>query len=234
MTLDQLAQTISGLGLVPIPVEGQVEGQIDSDDFPLPLFSGTIEEYLTISRSIETKAFLIYSRIFSQDDLIYEPDDEEMLDEEDERTEEEQLEPVKIDLTVALPELVSYKNKLGSYCSFLLVAVGGIVHLGLQIQETWWQRFSEDRERAIAKVEENRELILKKMEQKRSERDKELIKSLRSFISDDEFVRIATQRGMRSYALEHNPELEQLGDSILTKEVQALWDKIRAKGLHRK
>jgi hypothetical protein len=140
----------------------------------------------------------------------------------------------EIDLTVALPELAQYKNNIDAYCSFLLSAVGDCTELGFYLAEHWWQEFSEQRGWAIEKVEEDREAILLKMEQKRDEREKELRNLLRRFIHDDEFVVIPTQRGMEHYAIDKQPELEQLSDSTVTEEIQKLWDKIRAKGLYKK
>jgi len=236
MTLDELAQSISKQGLLPVPVEGDV----DKEEARSPIFAGALDDYLRISKELGAKGILIYSKKLADTDFIYEPDEDELLD-QDELSENHEspdganyIEPTHIDLTIALPDLAGLKSRLGVYCAFLLSAVGGSTELDFYLEETWWKEFSELRERAIEKVHQNREAYIEKMKRKRAEREKELRKQLRQLIHDDEFVRIPTQRGMKAYALEKCPELEQLTDSSLTEEVQALWDKIRAKGLHKR
>ena len=106
--------------------------------------------------------------------------------------------------------------------------------MGFYLEESWWVEFSRDRDEAIQKVKEDRQAVLKKMVQMRAEREKELKKVIKSLINDDEFVKIPTQRAMKSFALEHYPELEDLSESVLTEEVRSLWDRIRSKGLHKR
>lgn len=233
MTVDELLKEVSANNMLPIPVEGE----IDRDNVRIPVISGTLQDFLRISKALESKGILIYSRMLAVDDFLYEPEEDEPLDEESELEESDLSalpDSTQIDLTAALPELARYRDRLGAISSFFLSSVGSARELGFYLGEGWWEEFSHDRDQAIRKVKEDRQSVLRKMIELRTERDKELKKMIRSFIKDDQFAKLPTQRAMKSYALEHSPELEDLSQSVFTEEVRKLWDTIRSKGLHRK
>jgi hypothetical protein len=97
------------------------------------------------------------------------------------------------------------------------------------LSESWSDSFDEHREKAIQKVDEDREAIQKKMEDQRSKKEDGLLAKTRSLLDDSEFCRIPTQRGMKAYALERFPELENVDDSRLIREIQKLCDKVKAR-----
>lgn len=67
-----------------------------------------------------------------------------------------------------------------------------------------------------------------------ADEEKELVRLVRNLINNSEFVRMPTQRGMKEYALEMHPELSEMDDASLSREIQFLSDKIKAKGLNKK
>lgn len=229
MTVDELVKSISANNLLPIPVEGG----FDRDNVRIPITSGTLQDYLRISEALESKGILIFSKKLAADDFIYEPEEDETLDEELELEESDLSalpEPTQIDLTAALPELARHRHNVGSISSFFLSSVGSARELGFYLEESWWEELSRDRDQAIRKVKEDRQTVLKKMVEMRTEREKDLKRVIKSLINDDQFAKIPTQRAMKTYALEHYPELEELSQSVLTEEMRSLWDRIRSTG----
>jgi hypothetical protein len=67
------------------------------------------------------------------------------------------------------------------------------------------------------------------MEAQRLKQEESVLAKTRSLLDDSEFCRIPTQRGMRAYALEKIPELDEVDESRLTQEIQKLSDKAKAR-----
>ena len=101
---------------------------------------------------------------------------------------------------------------------------------------SWWHFLRDVREQseAIESVKRKRESVWAEQEEQGRRREEELLKRLRSFIDDAEFVKLPTQVAMQAYAVEQAPELEALGDKTLRAEIRALDGKIKAKGLRAK
>lgn len=217
----------------------RIEGEADKDDYSGDIFIGALDEFFLAAKALGAKTIFLVSSSLEEDDFIYtnEFDDTDELHEDEVDAEEETDSDEfsdEVDLTVALPSLSEFKKYLTKEYAFILTAKGGSNELSFYHEEEWWKTFESQREEAIEKVDEDREAIVKKMLKLQAENDKEKIKLVRALIHDSEFVHIPTQRGMRAYAIEKHPELEDMDDAILTEEIQLLSDKIKTKGLNRK
>ncbi len=218
----------------------RIEGEADTDDYSGDIFIGTLDEFFLAAKALGAKTIFLVSSSLDEDDFIYtnEFDDADELSYEDEEDVEEETDSDEfsdeVDLTVALPSLSEFKKYLTKEYAFILIAKGGSNELSFYHEEEWWKTFESQREEAIEKVDEDREAIVKKMLKQQAENNKERIKLVRALIHDSEFVHIPTQRGMRAYAIEKHPELEEMDDAILTEEIQLLSDKIKTKGLNKK
>ena len=59
------------------------------------------------------------------------------------------------------------------------------------------------------------------------------VKKLHSLAADPQFARLPTQRAMRAYAIDKIPELENLDEAELKREIQDLTALIQARGAGR-
>lgn len=125
--------------------------------------------------------------------------------------------------------MVEFKKHIGEDHSFLLTAKSQLGELSFCVTEAWWNSFEQERDKAIEKIDEDREAIREKMEKRRRQKEEGLLKLARNLLNDPDFSRIPTQRGMKAYALEKHPELSELDDVIITMEIQKFSDKIRAR-----
>lgn len=224
----------------------RIEGDADKNDFSGDIFIGALDEFFLAAKALGAKTIFLTSSSLDEDDFMYPNESDDAEDqsfedqgeregEDDDETETDSDEfGDKVDLTVALPSLSEFKKYLTKEYAFILTAKGGSNELSFYHEEEWWKTFESQREDAIEKVDEDREAIVEKMLKQQAEKDKERIKLVRALIHDSEFVHIPTQRGMKAYATEKYPELEEMDDAIFTEEIQLLSDKIRAKGLNRK
>ncbi|OGI41467.1 MAG: hypothetical protein A2140_07545 [Candidatus Muproteobacteria bacterium RBG_16_62_13] len=238
MTNSEFIDLIRAKNLYPIRIEGEAE----KEEFSGDIFIGTLEDYFLAVKALNATTIFIISSSLSDDDFIYASESEfedpdELSCEYDEDVEDEadvdELDD-EVDLTVALPSLSEFKKFLAKEYAFILIAKGGSSELSYYHEENWWRSFEAQREEAIEKVDEDREAVLNKMRKKMKEDEKERTKLVRALIHDSEFVHIPTQRGMRAYAIEKHPELEEMDDAVLTEEIQLLSDKIKTKGLNRR
>ena len=234
MKSNEFVEEVKKHGFFPI----RAEGEADKDKFKGNIIIGSLDEFFAAVKAINSKTVFIYSSVLIDDYFVYQSeydeDDGFDYDDEDEAEAEEDRSSAEIDLTMVLPALAEHKKSLGLEYSFILTAKGGDCELSYYHQEDWWDDFLGLRSDAIAKVEENKEAIIAKMEKLQEEKDKAKVKLIRELIKDPEFVHIPTQRGMRAYALEKHTELEEMDQATLASEIQILSDKIIAKGLNRK
>ncbi|MHB8535814.1 MAG: hypothetical protein ACYDBW_10260 [Sulfuricaulis sp.] len=234
MTLTELKKLIESHGLYPI----QVDGEATDDEHDEFLFSGTIEEYFKATKVLNATAVFTFVSTLEEGDFLHEVKLYENGKESEESYEEDQPEQfeteMEVDLTVALPSLSQFKQHLGKECAFRLLAIGERATLSFYLEEDWWHQFLEECYKAIDKVEEDREAIRRKIAKQQADNEKELMKLVKNLINDNEFVRIPTQRGMKVYALEKYPQLNEMNDVSLSQEIQLLSDKVKAKGLNKK
>lgn len=230
MLTSELTQRIKSAGFYPIPI---VRGASRDESTDL-VFSGSLEEFFEAAKALgATVMFFFVSKLGEEDfnyDLDYDyKDGGEGLDEEVLSSDESTGDAESFDFTVALPSLADFRKHLGEECQFLLIAKSQLAALRFSLSEAWWDSFEEQQQKAIEKVAEDREAIRKKMEAQRLKKEESVLAKTRSLLDDSEFCRIPTQRGMRAYALEKFPELENVDDSRLTQEIQKLSDKAKTR-----
>lgn len=235
MTSTELIEVVRQQGLYPIRVKGGADRAEESSIW----FAGSIQEYFDASKALEAKTVFIYVDQLEEDDFLYDlennPIEQNGFDSEDEDGEPfANASFAEINLTTTSPSLSEFKKYLGQECIFCLRANSQITSLNFRIEEEWWKQFVEERDKAIKKVEADEASARAKMVEAQLEKEKWLIKLLKSLAQDEEFVRIPTQRSMKVYALEKHPELEELGDGALTYQIQLLSDKINPRRPHRK
>ena len=229
MITSELIQRIKSAGLYPIPVEGGATRDEPTD----LMFSGSLEEFFEAAKALGvTVIFFFVSKLGEEDfnyDLDYDvKDGGEDFDEEVLSSDEFAGDAESFDLTVALPSLADFRKYIGEECQFLLIAKSQLAALRFSLSEVWWDSFDEQQQKAIEKVAEDREAIREKMDAQRLKQEERVLAKTRSLLDDSEFCRIPTQRGMRAYALEKFPVLDEVDDSRLTQEIQKLSDKAKA------
>jgi len=138
------------------------------------------------------------------------------------------------DLREIDPSLEEFEAHLGDECGFKLAVHSFITILGYVLLSTWWQKFSERRERVIEKIQQERELTESKQLEEEERRTQQMLNSVRELIKDPGFVRLPTQRAMQAYAFERIAGLDTINPNTLKLEIQSLDAKIKAKGLGRK
>ena len=230
MTTGELSQLVSSQGLASI----RIEGSADKDDYTGALFIGDLDGFWIACKAVGAKAIFIYASALDEGHFEYELNEDEAIDDGEEEDGLEIEDDNIVDLTALLPALGKFKNKIGTDYAFILCAKGGFSEIAFHIEETWWAKFDEEWSRAVEIAEVNRGAIIEKAEAKRAEREERLVVKLKELISDAEFVSNPTQGGMRAYALEKLPELEELSEETLTEEIRLLSYKIKARGLNRK
>jgi hypothetical protein len=228
MITSELVQRIKSAGFFPIHVEWNTDRNGDSE----LRFVGSLEEFFEATKALGiTSVFFLVWKL-DEEDFLYDSDYEEDGDYSDEvepASEKSDEGNESFDLTVALPSLADFKKRIGQEHEFLLVAKSQFASISFSLSESWWDSFAEQREKAIQKVDENREAMREKMEKQKLEKENELLKQVRGLLNDLEFSRIPTQRGMKAYALEKFPKLEEVDESSLVEEIRKLDDKLKAR-----
>jgi hypothetical protein len=226
MTATELIQQIKSAGLYPIQVEGNAERDKSSD----LSFVGSLEQFFEAAKILESKAVFFFVGKLDEEDFLHDSEyDEEDFDEEGVDSGKSAKNGVNFDLTVALPSLADFKKHLGKECAFSLTAKSQLSSLSFYLAESWWDSFVEQREKAIQKFDENREAMREKTEEQQQQKEDGLLQQVRGLLSDSEFCRIPTQRGMKAYALEKFPGLKEVDESRLVEEIRKLDDKVKAR-----
>jgi hypothetical protein len=221
MTLAELFDFARARGFYPINIAGEADPETND------LFIGTLEEYFSAAAFLGAKAIFIQNSTLQQSDFMhggqefgYQEDDEEGLKE--------------LDLALVNTSLAKYREYIGfSYAFYLSTKFDGY-ELNKHIEEEWRKEFLAEREKAVELVEQDEQRAVEKMEEEELKIRKQLLKLVKDLILDSEFVKISTQGGMKAYALEKYPQLEEIDPKILIEEIRLVNDKIKAKGLHRK
>jgi protein PhnA len=219
MTLNDFLGQIKSQGLHPICVESLSELSYDK-----LTFSGTLEEYLEAVKSLRSGVIFVSTIRITEEYFLY------LDDEEDEDDENADI----IELCSVVPDLSKFKKRIGEDGHFDLSVpiVNGI--LSFSMHEEWMERLFELLNKARDLVNENRASELALIHAEEIEKSKEMIKKLHALISDKDFVRLPTQRAMQEYAIDKIPELEDLAEHELKREIQSLKAKIQARSLGKK
>jgi hypothetical protein len=227
MNTAEIIQRIRAVGFYPI----QVQVDADQDEWSGLQFVGSLDEFFDAAKAMGAPIVFLCVYKLEEEDFHYEPDSSEDDVPVDEAADFDEIPAVEesFDLIVALPSLSDFKKHIGEERGFFLAAKSQLGILSLYVTESWWDSFDEQRDRAIQKLNEDREAIREKMEEQRSQRDENLLKQLRNLLHDPEFSRIPTQRGMKAYALEKFPDLDEVDDFRFTQEIQKLSDKVKSK-----
>lgn len=227
METPELVGKINTAGLYPI----RVEGDTDPDGSSGLRFLGSLDEFLAAAKALEATVVFLFVSQLTDEDFQYASDNFEnnSSDSEEGDFEESQESDEPIDLTIALPSLVEFKKNLGDDYAFLLTAKSPFGAINFFLAKDWWIAFDQERDKAIKKIDQDREAIYEKLEAKQRQKEDDLLKQLKGLLNDPEFSRVPTQRGMKAYALERFPDLEDVDDGRLTLEIQTLSDKVKAR-----
>jgi hypothetical protein len=224
MTRDELLKAITGASLFPIPVEGGAE----EDDVAGMLFLGDVAGFVEAATALGSRCVFVASKALEEADFLHQEEDGGFTDDQADGA------PAAIDLTALQPALKEYKDRVGQHGAHRIWLQVPSVKLELLVRAPWWEAFSKLRGEAVESVKRKRESAWAEQAEQDRRREEELLKRLRSFIDDPEFVKLPTQVAMQAYAVEQAPDLEELGDKTLRAEVRALDGKIKAKGLRAK
>jgi len=230
MKTEDYSKSIIAAKFFPIEVEWRGERV----DFKGDVFCGTLDSFFSAAKALEAKAIFLAAKSLKADDFKYTSDFSDDLQSDDDYDDEEEQQLYEVDLVVAQPALVEFKQYLGVDHTFLLTAKGGYSEISYFQSEKWLADFIKEKQVAISKAHENIKVIHKEMQQQQEARDAELEKLVKNLINDQEFVLIPTQRGMISYALEKYPQLDGMDGEYLKILIQNLNDKIRTKRLNKR
>lgn len=225
MTATELKELIVKNGFHPVPVLSP-----DGDDDKLARFAGTLDEFWAAAKALSTK--VVFLMVHQMDDSDFERSASN--DSPSYRDDDEDDDGEMIDLEEVLPSISKYRKHVGKDCAFILVTKGGCAEIDYLLSEPWWIEFQEDAAKAVETWMERHEAETEAEEAETEKRNNELLKQLRSLISDKEFCCMRTQRAMLAYAIEKLPELEELGEFVLKPEIQTLHARIEARGLNKK
>lgn len=217
MDLSELKAILHAASFYPVHVEDDV------DEVRGLKFKGSLDEYLDAVRVLDKKVIFIASQEFNEDDFQSEFKGRTYDDEE----EKFQYEVEEIDLCEINPAFKKFKERIGQVCIFKLSSSISEESLTFYIQADWWDEFSIIYNETVYTVVEDKTAIQERIKVAQKEKSKELIKTIHELRHDKDFAGLRTQRAMLAYAKEKVPEVENISPSILRKEIQALYDKLR-------
>lgn len=234
MTLVELTKIFASKDILLIRIEDMPDQRDDM------VFVGTLDEYLEAIKVLGGRAIFVNTIEIVEEDFAYIPGQIRNAINWPHpiysHSEEEGEEIYEYDLCSVVPELENYKPRIGEIGYFDLSAC----HLTYSIQEEWMQNFdtlhTEAQEIVDAEIVSDKELQLAEQEEAQAEEVAILevaVKKLHALISDKVFVRLPTQLAMRAYAIDNIPELENLDEAQLKREIQDLGAKIQARNLSR-
>lgn len=218
MTLTDLLSELRKENLFPIQVETIPE---KSDDL---VFVGGLSEYVQAAKALQSAAIFVSAITLSKEHFLWSDPDADVDCDEDEG----------IDLCQIVPSLEEFTSRIGQDGHIDLSIPLPKGNLTLAIVEDWMRAFVELRSEAQDLLRQASQEKYEREEAAEEARRKHLLKNLRGLISDEDFVKLPTQRAMLAYALEDFPDLETLGNGLLKSEIQDLKARIDAQGLRRK
>lgn len=179
------------------------------------VFDGDLEEFLKAVAHSGQKVILKYIKYFDEEELSTDPsfDDDELTA------------PNKID-----PSLKQFAKYIGQISSSYLSAnlAGKQVHYVLH--ESWYEEFQEKLDQITAELHE-RFIESRLIEQEKSAQKLELIlKKIRALLDLDNFKALKTQKAMLAYAYDAIPEIDQVNEADLKREISKLAATLQARG----
>lgn len=219
MNLEALKEKLKTKNIYPIQVEERIS-EINSNSF-----IGSIDDYIEAAHVLGASAVFIFTETLELEDFEYE------LEIDNGRLE---IETEEVDLCKINNIIDNYKEYIGQAGVLKLLVRTPQCNLRFSIKEDWWLEFINIREETIDRVSEHQEAARAKQRATQEAKEKKIIKSIGNLISDEDFVRLPTQRAMSEYAKEKIPDLDTIDALTLKREIQNINAKIKAKGLGNK
>lgn len=216
MTLQELKNKLREDGFHVI----HVEDDVDEESANGLSFCGEFEEYLDSLKVLEKKIIFLATQELEEDSFEY-ADRRRSYDNDDE------LESEPIDLCLVNHDLERLKSHIGEIGRYKLFSSMSEDSLNFYINEDWWLEYIEIWIDAVTEYKEKRIEMLQRMQEAQREKEKEVLKSVRQLAKDHAFCSLKTQRAMTTYATENVQDVESLDPSVLRKEIQTLYDKIK-------
>lgn len=191
------------------------------------MFKGSLEDYLSAVQALKSPVVFICEFHLTEEDFIYEDEDEDEYDDFHVGAEE-------IDLRKVEPKLRSYSSKINETGWFQLASPMSNGSLTFSIKEEWWHEVYELLDETKESVKERRSAAKDEFRVNEERRKVATLKKLQNLIGDVDFQKLKTQKAMREYALDKYPELVEWDGLELKEEIQNLAARIEAKGLGRK
>lgn len=211
MTPIEIRKQISDGSLLPI----EVDSLVDDDD--AMEFVGTFPEYVAAAKALQASAIFLETLILSEDFFV----------EDDEDFEE-------VDLCELMPRLASFKVRIGELMLINLLVMTPTVKLTFTVEQDWVSEFRELRSEAMELAQQLHRSEVARRDGALDAKKKVAVDRLKSLIADQNFVRLSTQAAMRAFAIDRIPELVDLTNDELRREVANLKADVEAKGLGRK
>jgi hypothetical protein len=230
MTLQELMQSLTSAELYPVRVEGDAE----HDNFGGLVFLGDLDAFIKAAKALSARCVFVTTQTLEESDFLFQEERPRgRFAAAKSRTLSTGTEP-DVDLREVDPALNEFKAHLGRECAFRLGVHMPHPRLEYLLRESWWQRFSELREHAMDKVDQERELVASQAGEEGMRRREGVLTAVRELINDPEFAILPTQKAMLGYALQRIPGVETIPVAKLREEIQVLAAKIKAKASEQK
>lgn len=227
MPLHTLLQKLTDVGFFPI----RIEGSTDKSDSNGLVFLGDLDEFIKTAKFLKAEFIFVVNTTLSKSDFEYETNGEDV----GQGDEDENINPLEpFYLPSIVPKLKGFEKHIGADCKYRLFIPTPNRILEIYIEEPWWKEFVTLIVEAVSKVEQDIESARATKRAELEARRADALSKLRKLTTDNDFIRLPTQKAMLVYAIDKIPELETIEQSILQTEIQNLYAKLTAKGLVRK
>jgi hypothetical protein len=218
MTLQELKEKLRNAGFHVI----HVEDDVDEDNANGLSFCGEFEEYLDSLKALDKKVVFLATHELEEEGFQY-ADKRRSYSNDDESDAEAEV----IDLCLVNSDLAGLKSHIEEIGVYKLFTAMSEDSLNFYFYEDWWLEYIEIWVDVVNDFKAKRIEMLQRMEESKKEKEKEILKSVRQLAKDNSFCGLKTQRAMITYATENIQDVESLDPSILRKEIQILYDKVR-------
>jgi hypothetical protein len=206
--LKEVRSKIDSLGISVI----QLENPIESEQKIIIEVAPDIDNLDLLVKSFDISILFEVNDYFDSNDMIL--DAESKIDKR----------PVEVSISKFLPELNEFEKYIGRKCNSRYFAICQDQIFKIEFFEKWWIEFVQLQNGLMDELSKLEEEGLQKEADKLSQFHEKLVNELYDLISDKPFRRFVlmdkqTNRSITKYVLESIPELNQLPEDILKKEV---------------
>lgn len=214
MTAEELYRSFSDSNIFVVPVLMNT----NLNDREGYFFDGNLSEFISTLSNLEIKTVFLTTKYFTENEFSGEIDIEY-----DDWTD-------TVPIAEVFPEIDNYKEKIGQPTEFNIIAKGINFELNFQLIESWWEEILIESSRKCREIEDQESLKSEEVDKKFKQKKTKVYKRIKALLSDQNFIKLPTQRSMFAYAEENIEDVSVLEESELKQEVQKLNDILVARG----